>query len=72
MSELMTPEYWRERAEEARTHAEAMSDPNAKTTLLKLAESCEKVAKQADKERTPEPSAPAAEDDISVRSNRCR
>jgi hypothetical protein len=39
---------WRDRAEEARTHAEQMRDPIARRTLLKIAEEYEKLANKAE------------------------
>lgn len=41
------PEYWRKRAEEARTLAEQMRDPQTKALMLGVAESYEKIAKWA-------------------------
>ena len=41
------PEYWRKRAEEARTLAEQMRDPHTKALMLGVAESYEKIAKWA-------------------------
>ena len=43
-----SPKYWQERAEEARTMAEAMSDPDAKREMLGIAESYERIAKRAE------------------------
>jgi hypothetical protein len=43
------PKHWRERAEEARSHAEEMKDPEAKRTMLDIAEGYERLAKQAEK-----------------------
>jgi hypothetical protein len=42
------PSYWRHRAEEARTQAEAMQDPVAKQTLLGIAVNYDQLAEQAD------------------------
>jgi len=49
--EFMTAEYWRERAEEARTKAEQMFDPEAKATLLQIALSYDKLADRAEANR---------------------
>jgi len=42
------PKHWRERAEEARVHAEQISDPESKRMMLKIAEDYEKLAKRAE------------------------
>jgi DNA-binding ferritin-like protein len=47
-------EYWRKRAEEARTLAEQMKDAHTKSLMFGIAESYEKIAKWA-AERTGEP-----------------
>jgi hypothetical protein len=39
------PEYWRKRAEEARTMGEQMRDTHMKTVMLGIAQSYEKIAK---------------------------
>ena len=44
MSKISDPEYWRRRAEEARTLANALTDPDAKSKMLKIAEDYEKLA----------------------------
>ena len=38
------PEYWRQRAEEARVLAELMMDETAKKTMLTVAEDCDTFA----------------------------
>jgi hypothetical protein len=38
-------DYWRKRAEEARTISERMTDAHAKSLMLGVAESYEKIAK---------------------------
>ena len=43
------PEYWRKRAEEARTIAERMIDARTKSLMLSVAENYEKIAKWAAK-----------------------
>jgi hypothetical protein len=42
------PRHWRERAEKARAHAEQMSDPEARQTMLEIAEDYEKLARRAE------------------------
>ncbi len=41
--------YWRERADEVRARGEAMHDPVARQTLLKIAEEYEKLAQRAER-----------------------
>jgi len=41
------PEYWRQRAEEARFLAELMMDETAKKTMLRVAEDCDTFAVRA-------------------------
>jgi hypothetical protein len=43
--------HWRERAEDARVHAEHLTDPAAKTMMLAIAESYEKLAQRAEERR---------------------
>ena len=42
------PKHWRERAEEARAHAEQISDEIARKTMLKIVEDYEKLAQRAE------------------------
>ena len=43
-----TPQYWRERAEEARALAQQMTDPEAQRAMLSVAQSYEKIALRAE------------------------
>jgi DNA-binding ferritin-like protein len=45
------PEYWRKRAEGARTLAHQMSEARTKAIMLEIAASYEKIAKWADERR---------------------
>jgi hypothetical protein len=42
------PKHWRDRAEQARAHAEQMTDREAKQTMLGIAEDYEKLAQRAE------------------------
>jgi hypothetical protein len=48
-SHINDPEHWRERAEEARVHAEQLTDPEAKQTMLNIADDYEKLAQRAER-----------------------
>ena len=50
-SQLMDTEYWAARAEEARAQAGEMRDPDAKRTLLEIAENYQQLADQAEARR---------------------
>jgi len=45
---LDDPEHWRERAEEARTLADQLSDPESKRTMLRIAKDYERMAEHAE------------------------
>ena len=55
-------EYWRDRAEEARVHAEHFRDPATRRMMLDIAEGYERVARLAE-QRTREPDAYGARAD---------
>jgi hypothetical protein len=42
------PEHWRSRAEEARSGAEQLSDPESKRTMLRIASDYERLAEHAE------------------------
>jgi hypothetical protein len=46
---LNDPEHWRSRAEEARTIAECIKDPEARRQMFFVAESYESIARTAEK-----------------------
>ena len=53
----MDTQYWLARAEEARAQASEMRDPDAKRTVLEIAENYQQLAEQADvrhKTRSPQ------------------
>jgi hypothetical protein len=50
--------HWRERAEEARVHAEAMTDPEAKRTMLGIAAEYERLAELAEERTEKRPDDP--------------
>jgi len=47
------PKHWLDRAKKARAHAEQMSDPESKRTMLGIAESNESLARRAEQKLTP-------------------
>ena len=52
---LRDPKHWRERAEEARVKGEMMHDKMAISTMVKVAEQYEALARQAEKSASLEP-----------------
>ena len=48
-SVLDNPKHWRERAEEARSIAEQLSDPDAKRMMLRIADDYERLAQHAER-----------------------
>jgi hypothetical protein len=44
---LNNVEHWRDRAEEARVHAEQLTDPEARRMMLDIAKSYERLAERA-------------------------
>jgi hypothetical protein len=46
-SVLDDPKHWLERAEEARSIADQLSDPESRRMMLRIAEDCERLANHA-------------------------
>jgi hypothetical protein len=53
MSDRMTREYWRARAEETRTLAENMKDPYTRETMQRIARDYEMLAQRAEERERP-------------------
>jgi hypothetical protein len=54
MSKLLEdPDHWRHRAEEARSLADQLNDPEAKLTMQQIAEAYELLAKRAEQRKWP-------------------
>jgi hypothetical protein len=45
---LNDPKHWRDRAEEARTRADQLDDPQSKSAMLRIAHDYELLAERAD------------------------
>ena len=45
---LNDPKHWRDRAEEARTRADQLDDPQSKSAMLRIADDYERLAKRAE------------------------
>jgi len=54
MSDRLTAEYWRNRAEEVRTLAEEMKDKEARERLFRIASDYEHLAKWAETRERPQ------------------
>jgi hypothetical protein len=55
------PQHWRWRAEEARIHAQLISDPDSRSTILEIADEYERIAQRAEERmRNLEKRAPAS------------
>jgi hypothetical protein len=48
MPDRLTPEYWRNRAEEVRARADEALDPHIRDVLLRIANDYEHLAKRAE------------------------
>jgi hypothetical protein len=53
MQDRLTPEYWRARAEEARTRAEQMIDQYTRDIMLRIAKDYELLARRAEERDHP-------------------
>jgi hypothetical protein len=54
MSNLLEdPNHWRQRAQEVRSIAEGLNDPEAKATMQQIADAYELLAKRAEQRKSP-------------------
>jgi hypothetical protein len=60
------PDYWRNRADEARAIAVQMMDPHTKATMLAIAQDYEKLAKRAEQRAREAPGRSASAARIAV------
>jgi hypothetical protein len=49
------PVHWRQRAQESRVEADTLNDPDAKRTMLEIAEAYERLAVLTEKRGKPKP-----------------
>jgi hypothetical protein len=53
MADKFTPEYWRARAEEARTRAEELRDQHTRETMRRIARDYDMLAQRAEERELP-------------------
>jgi len=54
---VLDNQHWRERAEEARSIAEQLSDPDAKRMMLRIADDYERLAQHAERRAASRPAS---------------